>query len=199
MEAQQFLVQLQERLAKFGLSLNASKTRLIEFGRFAARNRRKRGLGKPETFDFLGFTHCCSTNRSGGFQILRLTVKKRMRATLLAIRDELKRRRHEPIGAQGQWLTRVVSGYFNLPRGARKLEAIEWFQEGHMPILASGSRATQPAKSAAMVSLRVAHRSLHTEPKERTPVSRGSLRVTHPRQKPYAVVPHVRICAGGGR
>ncbi len=66
-QAQQFLVQLQERLARFGLSLNASKTRLIEFGRFAARNRRKRGLGKPEAFDFLGFTHCCSANRSGGF------------------------------------------------------------------------------------------------------------------------------------
>lgn len=112
-QAQQFLVQLQERFAKLGLSLNASKTRLIEFGRFAARNRRKRGLGKPQAFDFLGFTHCCSTNRSGGFQILRLTVKKRMRATLLAIRDELKRRRHEPIRVQGQWLTRVVSGYFN--------------------------------------------------------------------------------------
>ncbi len=112
-QAQQFLVQLRERLARFGLSLNASKTRLIEFGRFAARNRRKRGLGKPETFDFLGFTHCCSTNRSGGFQILRLTVKKRMRATLLAIRDELQRRRHEPVRAQGQWLKRVVGGYFN--------------------------------------------------------------------------------------
>ncbi|WP_345789176.1 RNA-directed DNA polymerase [Pseudomonas sp. LAMO17WK12:I10] len=112
-QAQQFLVQLQERLAKFGLSLNASKTRLIEFGRFAARNRRKRGLGKPEIFDFLGFTHCCSTNRSGGFQILRLTVKKRMRATLLAIRDELKRRRHKPVRVVSQWLTRVVSGYFN--------------------------------------------------------------------------------------
>jgi len=100
-QAQQFLVQLQERLVKFGLSLNASKTRLVEFGRFAARNSRKRGLGKPQVFDFLGFTHCCSTNRNGGFQILRLTVKKRMRATLLAIRDELKRRRHEPIGVQG--------------------------------------------------------------------------------------------------
>ncbi|WP_337994107.1 reverse transcriptase domain-containing protein [Pseudomonas shahriarae] len=111
-QAQQFLVQLQERLARF-VSLNASKTRLIEFGRFAARNRRKRGLGKPETFDFLGFTHCCSPNRSGGFQILRLTVKKRMRATLLAIRDELKRRRHEPVRVVGQWLNRVVSGYFN--------------------------------------------------------------------------------------
>ncbi len=112
-QAQQFLVLLQERLARFGLSLNASKTRLIEFGRFAASNRRKRGLGKPETFDFLGFTHCCGTNRSGGFQILRLTVKKRMRATLLAIRDELKRRRHESVQLVGQWVTRVVTGYFN--------------------------------------------------------------------------------------
>lgn len=112
-QAQQFLVQLQERLARFGLSLNTSKTRLIEFGRFAVKNRRERGVGKPETFDFLGFTHCCSTNRSGGFQILRLTVKKRMRATLLAIRDELKRRRHESVHIVGRWLTRVVRGYFN--------------------------------------------------------------------------------------
>lgn len=112
-QAQKFLQQLRERLARFGLSLNASKTRLIEFGRFAAKNRRDRGLGKPETFDFLGFTHCCSTNRNGGFQILRLTVKKRMRATLPVIRDELKRPRHEPIRVQGQWLNRVFSGYFN--------------------------------------------------------------------------------------
>ncbi|MNO97017.1 hypothetical protein D3C76_887100 [compost metagenome] len=113
MQAQQFLVQLQERLARFGLSLNASKTRLIEFGRFAVMNRRKRGLRKPETFDFLGFTHCCSVNRRGDFQVLRLTVKKRMRATLLAIREELSRRRHDLIRIQGQWLKRVVSGYFN--------------------------------------------------------------------------------------
>lgn len=128
-QAQQFLVQLQERLAKFGLSLNASKTRLIEFGRFAARNRRKRGLGKPETFDFLGFTHCCSTNRSGGFHILRLTVKKRMRATLLAIRDELKRRRHEPIRAQGQWLTRMASGYFNYHAVPGNLKLLSGFRK----------------------------------------------------------------------
>jgi hypothetical protein len=95
------------------VSLNASKTRLIEFGRFAARNRKKRGLGKPETFDFLGFTHCCSTNRSGGFQILRLTVKKRMRATLQSIRIALNRRRHEPVQVVGRWLGSVVGGYFN--------------------------------------------------------------------------------------
>ena len=76
MQAQQFLTQLRERLARFGLSLNASKARLIEFGRFDVMNRRKRGLRKPETFDFLGFTHCCSVSRCGEFQVLRLTVKK---------------------------------------------------------------------------------------------------------------------------
>ncbi|MEF9674453.1 reverse transcriptase domain-containing protein [Pseudomonas sp. PCH446] len=137
-QAQKFLVQLQERLARFGLSLNASKTRLIEFGRFAARNRRKRGLGKPETFDFLGFTHCCSTNRSGGFQVLRLTVKKRMRATLLAIRDELKRRRHEPVRVVGQWV-------LQLPRGAGKSDTSWGFSVGGMPSMAASPQATQPA------------------------------------------------------
>ncbi|WP_267894499.1 reverse transcriptase domain-containing protein [Pseudomonas bohemica] len=73
-QAQQFLMQLQERLARFGLSLNASKIRLIEFGRFAVMNRRKRGLRKPETFDFLGLTHRCSVSRRGDFEVLRLTV-----------------------------------------------------------------------------------------------------------------------------
>ena len=128
-QAQQFLAQLQERLAKLGLSLNASKIRLIEYGRFAARNRRKRGLGKPETFDFLGFTHCCSVSRRGDFQVLRLTVKKRMRATLLVIRDELKRRRHEPIRVQGQWLTRVVRGYFNYHAVPRNLKRLSGFRK----------------------------------------------------------------------
>ena len=111
--ARRFLEQLQKRLAKFGLSLNASKTRLIEFGRFAVFNRRKRGLGKPETFDFLGFTHCCDTTRSGEFQVLRLTVKKRMRATLQGIRIALSRRRHECVQVVGRWLGSVVRGYFN--------------------------------------------------------------------------------------
>lgn len=128
-KAPQFLERLQERLARFGLSLNAAKTRLIEFGRFAIGKRRRRGLGKPETFDFLGFTHCCSTKRNGDFQVLRLTVKKRMRATLLAIRDELQRRRHEPVRAQGQWLNRVVSGYFNYHAVPGNLKRLSGFRK----------------------------------------------------------------------
>jgi hypothetical protein len=104
---------MKERLAKFGLSLNATKTRLIEFGRFAATNRKRRGQSKPETFDFLGFTHCCGTDRQGRFKVTRLTVKKRMRATLEAIRAVLMRRRHESVAIVGKWLNRVVQGYFN--------------------------------------------------------------------------------------
>lgn len=104
---------MQERLAKFGLTLNAKKTRLIEFGRFAAINRKRRGQDKPETFDFLGFTHCCSTTRRGNYKVLRLTVKKRMRAKIAQIRVELMKRRHRPIAEVGRWLNRVVQGYLN--------------------------------------------------------------------------------------
>ncbi|NYT79827.1 group II intron reverse transcriptase/maturase [Alcaligenaceae bacterium] len=110
--ARRFHAELQQRMNKFGLSLNASKTRLIEFGRFAAQQRKRKGLGKPETFDFLGFTHCCGTTRQGRFTVVRLTVKKRMRATLAALREQLMKRRHQPIPAVGKWLQRVIRGYF---------------------------------------------------------------------------------------
>ena len=109
-DAQKFLADLRERFAKFGLELHPDKTRLIEFGRFAAQNRRARGVGKPETFDFLGFTHICG-RRSGLFWLKRKTVTKRMRAKLAEVSDDLRRRRHEPIPAQGQWLASVVRGH----------------------------------------------------------------------------------------
>jgi RNA-directed DNA polymerase len=93
------------------LQLHPDKTRLIRFGRFAARDCRERGIGKPQTFDYLGFTHCCSRRRSNGqFKIVRLTVKKRMRATLVAVRETLMRRRHEPVSVTGRWLRRVLQG-----------------------------------------------------------------------------------------
>jgi RNA-directed DNA polymerase len=110
--ARRFLAAMRERLAKFKLELHPDKTRLIQFGRYAAQRCRERGTGKPETFDFLGFTHCCG-QYSGGFKIVRLTIKKRMRATLAAVRETLMRRRHEPIPVLGRWLGRVVRGYFN--------------------------------------------------------------------------------------
>jgi RNA-directed DNA polymerase len=110
-DAQWFLSELRERFAKFGLELHPDKTRLIEFGRFAATNRRARGLGKPETFDFLGFTHICARMRDGRFWVRRITISKRMRAKLREVKDQLKRRRHQPIPEQGRWLASVVRGY----------------------------------------------------------------------------------------
>jgi RNA-directed DNA polymerase len=100
-------------VAKFGLELHPEKTRLIEFGRFAAQNRKRRGEGKPETFTFLGFTHYCGKRRKdGAFTVWRATAKKRMAAKLLAIKAELIRRQHEPPASVGEWLQKVVAGYY---------------------------------------------------------------------------------------
>jgi RNA-directed DNA polymerase len=120
-DAQRFLVDLRDRLAQFGLELAAQKTRLIEFGRFAAHNRRSRGQAKPETFDFLGFKHICSKTRNGRFLLKRITVGARMQAKLREIRIELRRRRHHPIPDQGRWLGSVVKGhmaYYAVPGNA---------------------------------------------------------------------------------
>ena len=111
-DAARFRADLQKRLEQFGLELHPDKTRLIRFGRFAEQQRFKRREGKPETFDFLGFTHICGMSRDGDFRLLRCTSKKRMRARLLAIRKDLKRRRHQALDVQGQWLAAVVRGYF---------------------------------------------------------------------------------------
>ena len=112
-EADRFLKDLRERVVKFGLALHPDKTRLIEFGRFAADNRRRRGQGRPETFDFLGFTHACATRRDGGFTILRKTIAKRVRAKLREVRETLMRHRHESVARQASWIKRVLQGYFN--------------------------------------------------------------------------------------
>jgi hypothetical protein len=112
-EAERFLSEFRERLAKFGLELHADKTRLIEFGQFAERNRKRRGEGKPETFTFLGFTHYCGKRRSNGtFIVWRKTAKKRMVAKLRALKAELVRRKHDPSAQVGEWLKKVVQGYY---------------------------------------------------------------------------------------
>ena len=122
-DAERFQRAAAERLGQFGLKLHPEKTRLIEFGRFARENRRRRGQGKPDTFDFLGFTHCCGKTRKGKFMVLRITSGKRLRAKLLAVKTELRRRMHRPIAEQGQYLRSVVAGhgrYFAVPcNGAR--------------------------------------------------------------------------------
>ena len=110
-DAELFLAGLRGRFAKFGLELHPDKTRLIEFGRHAARDRAARGEGKPETFDFLGFTHICAKSGNGRFWLKRITISKRMRAKLKAVNDQLRRRMHQSIPEQGRWLASVVRGH----------------------------------------------------------------------------------------
>jgi RNA-directed DNA polymerase len=112
-DADCFLENLRERLAMFGLELHPDKTRRIEFGRFAEENRKRRGEGKPETFDFLGFKHISGKNRLGQFAVRRLTVRKRMRSKLRKIKQQLRQRMHDPVRETGEWLRSVVQGYFN--------------------------------------------------------------------------------------
>lgn len=112
-DAERFLADLRERFAEFNLELAAEKTRLIEFGRHAARNRGARGLGKPETFQFLGFTHICAKTRKGWFTLKRVTISKRMQAKLREVKTELMRRRHLPIPEQGRRLASVLRGHYN--------------------------------------------------------------------------------------
>jgi group II intron reverse transcriptase/maturase len=112
-DAERCLRELRERFAKFALELHPEKTRLMEFGRFAAERRAKRGEGKPETFNFLGFTHCCGKTRKGAFTIKRRSIAKRMRAKLQEIKQLLIRRMHCTVVELGGWLRSVVRGWFN--------------------------------------------------------------------------------------
>ncbi len=111
-DAERFLGELRERLARFALELHPAKTRLIEFGPFADRNRRARGDGKPETFNFLGFTHSCAKKRNGRYTVLRQTMRTRWRAKLQTVKAELRARLHRPIPEQGSYLRAVVAGHF---------------------------------------------------------------------------------------
>src|SRR5215831_15802744 len=112
-DADRFLENLRERLAKFGLELHPDKTRRIEFGRFAEENRKRRGEGKPETFDFLGFTHISGKNSLGRFMVRRATIRQRMRGKLRKIGQQLRERMHDPMPQTGKWLQSIVQGYFN--------------------------------------------------------------------------------------
>ena len=128
-DAKRFLRDLRERFAKFSLELHPDKTRLIEFGRFAAKNRQERGLAKPETFDFLGFTHVCGKTRDGRFWLRRITIKKRMRAKLKQVKAELRRRRHWPIPEQGRWLASVLRGHFNYYAVPGNIDSVSAFRD----------------------------------------------------------------------
>jgi hypothetical protein len=128
-DARRFWDAMRDRLQEFSLSLHPDKTRLIEFGRHAAANRARRGLGKPETFKFLGFVLISGRSPRGRFLVVRKSRRDRMRATLREIGEELRRRRHEPIPETGRWLAQVVKGYFGyhaVPTNGAALSAFRY-------------------------------------------------------------------------
>ena len=194
-----FLEQMRERLGKFALSLHPEKTRLIEFGRFAAERRKRQGLGKPETFNFLGLTFICGKTRAGKFQIKRKTRGDRMRAKLKEIKQEMRRRMHQPIPEQGRWLGRVVRGYFNYHAVPTNGRALEVFRH-HVTDLwrrtlrrrGQKHRMTWTRMTQLVDAWLPKPTILHPWPSER-------FAVTHPRWEPYAGKPHVRFCAGGAQ
>ena len=125
-DAERFLADLRERFLRFNLELHKDKTRLIEFGRFAAQNRKRRGKGRPKTFDFLGFTHICGKTDNGKFAVLRHSIGKRIRAKLMELKMELRRRLHHPLPVVAKWLRVVLLGhyrYYGVPGNSRKLQS----------------------------------------------------------------------------
>lgn len=117
---------MRDRLDEYGLNLHPEKTRLIEFGRFASANREDRGEGKPDSFDFLGFTHSCGKTRNGKFKVRRVTIAKRMTRKLAEIKMELRKRMHDPLSMTGKWLASVIRGavrYYAVPGNMKSMRA----------------------------------------------------------------------------
>ncbi len=198
-DAHRFRDAMRARLQAFSLLLHPEKTRLIEFGRYAADRRVRRGLGKPETFTFLGFTFVCGKSRRGRFLIHRKTRRDRMRNKLRELKVEMRRRRHLPIPAQGEWLRQVVRGFFAyhaVPTNGRALGAFRY----HVTNLWRRTlrRRSQKDRTTWARITKLADdwlprpRILHPWPNQR-------FAVKHPRWEPDAGIPHVRICAGGAQ
>jgi RNA-directed DNA polymerase len=196
-DTRRFLDAMCARLREFSLSLHSDKTRLIEFGRFAADRRARRGLGKPETFNFLGFTFICGNSRQGKFLVVRKTRGDRMRAKLKEIKKGLRLRMHEPIPKQGKWLAQVVGGYFNyhaVPTNGPMLATFR-FRVTELWRRTLRRRSQSDATTWQRIT-RLTDRWL-PPPRILHPWPATRFAVTHPRWEPYARIGHVRFCAGG--
>jgi group II intron reverse transcriptase/maturase len=196
-DARRFLDAMRARLEAFALSLHPDKTRLIEFGRLAASNREQRGAGKPETFNFLGFTYICGKSRRGTFQLQRKSRRDRMQAKLREIKKVLRARMHQPIPEQGHWLKQVVTGWFNyhaVPTNGRALVTFRY----RVTDLWRHTLRRRSQKDWTRWE-RVTRLANDWLPKPRIlhPWPDARFRVRHPRWEPYALIGPVRICAGG--
>jgi group II intron reverse transcriptase/maturase len=198
-DAERFLADLRIRMAEFDLELHPEKTRLIEFGRHAASDRTGRGDGKPETFNFLGFTHICSQRRRGGFLLSRHTRRDRKQAKLLEIGEDLRRRWHQDVAEQGQWLGSVVRGFFAYHAVPTNYRALSAFHHHVVDLWRRAlRRRSQKDRTKWTTMERLAERWL-PKPRISHPWPSQRFRVKHPRWEPYAGIPPVRFCAGGAQ
>jgi len=196
-DARRFLDAMRARLEAFALSLHPDKTRIIEFGRHAAADRAARGLGKPETFNFLGFTFICGKSRRGKFLIHRKSRRDRVRAKLKELKDKLRMRMHRPLPETGKWLGLVVQGFLNYHAVPTNIRAVDGFRESVLRLWLRTLRRRSNRDNTAWDRFRQfaepylpQARILHPWPEQR-------FAVKHPRWEPYAGKPQVRICAGG--
>jgi RNA-directed DNA polymerase len=198
-EARRFWDDMGKRLQEFALSLHPDKTRLIAFGRHAAARRAKAGLGKPETFNFLGFTHICGRSRRGRFQLRRRSRRDRVRAKLRQVKDELRRRMHQPIPAQGKWLGQVVRGFFAYHAVPTNGPALSAFRHYVTDLWRRTLR--RRSQKDEFTWARIARLANHWLPKPtiRHPWPNARFTAKHPRREPYALIGPVRICAGGAQ
>ena len=182
-EAKRFLEEMKNRFAEYGLEIHNEKTRLIEFGRFAEANREERGVGKPESFDFLGFTHICSrTPKDNYFTIHRKTIAKRLRAKLKAVREELMRRRHEPVPILGKWLRSVVHGHFNYFGVPGNRQTIDAFRtEINKAWLAALRRRSHKSRNLTWDRMKRLIKTWIPTAKTKHPFPYQRLRVSYPR------------------
>lgn len=196
-DAQRFLAELRTRLEKFALPLHPEKTRLIAFGRFAALNRAQRSLPKPETFNFLGFTHICGQSRRGRFLLKRKTCRKRMRAKLKALKGELRRRMHAPIPVQGRWLAQVLRGYFGYFAVPTNYPQVTAFHHHVKKLWHRTLRRRSQKDNTTWERTCQLARAFLPVPRILHPWPEARFLVNHPRWEPSALIGPARICAGG--
>lgn len=195
-QARKFLSELNTRFKQFALSLHPQKTRLIHFGRFAARDRQCMGLGKPESFNFLGFTHICDRNQSGGFQLTRRSRRDRMRKKLKEIKEGLRKRMHHPIKEQGEWLGQVIRGYYAyhaVPTNSHRIKSFRFhIVQMWRNIL---RRRSQKDRTTWEKVDRLTDRWL-PRPHILHPWPEARFLANHPRWEPSARIGHARIYSG---
>jgi RNA-directed DNA polymerase len=198
-DGERFLAEMRQRLEQHSLTLHPDKTRLIEFGRYAAERRRARGQGKPETFDFLGFTHIAGQDRRGAFQLKRRTRRDRKRARLRAIKGKLKALRHAPVVEQGRWLGQVVRGYFNYHAVPTNLPSLWDFLGDVRQLWRQALRRRSQNDRTTWARFNKLAEQWLPKPILLHPWPDARFDRKHPRWEPGAVIPLAGFCAGGAQ